>query len=102
MKTCNYKDRHQRKTESYAYGCISNQKGAKEVSGPEIHWPAVVWRSILKDLPERDRARHVRRQGSVVMIDLEALTRMKERRLSANTTAVRMSMHSLSGRPEAT
>ena len=52
---------------------------------------------MLKDLPQRDRAGHVRRQGSVVTIDLEALTCMKERRLFADTTAAGMSMHPLSG-----
>ena len=56
---------------------------------------------MLKDLPQRDRAGHVRRQGSVVAIDLEALTRAKERRLSADTTAARMSMHPPYGRPKA-
>ena len=50
MKTCNYRDRHQRKTDLYVYGYISAQKGAKEVSSLEVHGPAVVWRSMLKDL----------------------------------------------------
>ena len=44
------------------------------MSCPEVHRPAAVWRSMLKDLPLRDRARHVRRQGSVMTVDLEALT----------------------------
>ena len=56
---------------------------------------------MLRDLPQGDRAGHVRRQGSVVTIDLEALTR-KRRRLSADTTVAAMSMHPPSGRPRAT
>ena len=32
---------------------------------------------MLRDLPQGDRAGHVRRQGSVVTIDLEALTRKR-------------------------
>ena len=58
---------------------MSVQKGAQEVSCPDVHGPAAVWRSMLKDLPQRDRAGHVRRQGSVVTIDFEALMQMKER-----------------------
>ena len=30
---------------------------------------------MLRDLPQGDRAGHVRRQGSVVTVDLEALMR---------------------------
>ena len=98
MKTCRVRDRNQRqKTDSCNFGCISTQRGVQEVSCPEIHGPAAVWRSMLKDLPPRDRARHVRRQGSVVTIDLEALACMKERRLPANTTVAGMSMHPPSG-----
>ena len=44
----------------------------------------------------------MRRQGSVVTIDLEALMHEKEQRLSADTTAAGMSMHPLSGRLQAT
>ena len=103
MKTCNFRDRYQRQeTDSYTFGCISAQKGAKEVSCPEIHGPAAVWRSMLKDLLLRDRAGHVRRQDSVMTVDLEALTRVKERETSANATAATMSMHPSRGRPEAT
>ena len=90
------------KADLYAYGCMSAQKGAKEVSFLQVHGPATVWRSILKDLPHRDRTRHVRRQGFVVTIDLEALTQVKERRLSADTIVAGMSMHPPSGRPKAT
>ena len=57
---------------------------------------------MLKDLPQRDRARHVRRQGSVMTVDLEALMRVKERKISADATAAGMSMHPPSGRPKAT
>ena len=42
----------------------------------------------------------MRRQGSVMTIDLEALTHRKER-LFANTTVARMSMHPPSGGPKA-
>ena len=69
-------------------------------SCPERHGPAAVWRSLLKDLPQGDRAGRVRRQGSVVMVTLEALTQAKES-LSADTTEARMSMHPPSGRVKA-
>ena len=71
-----------------------------EANCPEIHGPAAVWRSMLKDLPLRDRAGHVRRQGSVMTVDLEALTRVKERKTSADATVAGMSMHPSSGRPK--
>ena len=60
-----------------------------------------MWRSLLKDLPQVDRAGHVRRQGSVVTVDLEALMREREQRLCADTTVAGMSMHPPSGRPRA-
>ena len=44
----------------------------------------------------------MRRQGFVVIVDLEALTHEKERRMSADTTEAMMSMHPPSGRPQAT
>ena len=72
------------------------------MSSPEVHGPVAMWRSILKDLPHRDRAGHVRRQGSIMIIDLEALTCMKERRLSVDTTVARTSMQPSSGRTKAT
>ena len=103
MKTCSVRDRHQRqRTESYGFGCISAQRGAREVRCPEIHGPAAVWRFMLKDLPQRDRERRVRRQGSVVTVDLEAVAHVKGRKASANATAAGMSMHPHSGRPKAT
>ena len=99
-KTC--KDRFQRqRIDSHRIGCISAQRGAREVSCLEVHGPAVVWRSLLKDLPLRNRAGYVRRYGSVMIVDLEALTCEKEKRLSANTTVAGMSMHPTSGRPQA-
>ena len=49
------------------------------MSCPEIHGLAAVWRSMLKDLRLRDRAGHVRRQGSIFTVNLEAFTRVKER-----------------------
>ena len=43
---------------------------------------------MLKDLSQRDRAGHVRRQGSAVIVNFEALTGEKERKTSvAATTA---------------
>ena len=57
---------------------------------------------MLKDLPHKDRARHVRRQGSVITVDLEALTRLKEKKTSADAPAAGMSMHPPSGRSKAT
>ena len=54
---------------------------------------------MLRDLPQGDRAGHVRRQGSVVTIDLEALTHKRRSLLSADTTVAAMSMHPPSGRP---
>ena len=71
------------------------------MSCPEVHGPAAVWRSMLKDLPLRGRAGHVRRQGSVMTVDLEALTRVKERKTSIDATVAGMSMHPPSGRPKA-
>ena len=50
-KTCKFKDKDQ-KTDSFHYGSISAQKGAREVSCPEVHGPAVVWRSMLRDMPK--------------------------------------------------
>ena len=61
------------KADSHRIGCISAQRGACEVSCPEVHGPAAVWRSMLRDLPQEDRARYVRRQGSIMIVDLEAL-----------------------------
>ena len=60
-----------------------------------------MWRSLLKDLSQGDRAGHVRRQGPVMIVDLEALTHRKERILSTNTIVAEMSRHSPSGRPKA-
>ena len=73
MKTCKFRDRYQ-KTYSFYGGCIFTQRGAREVSCPEVHGPAAVWRSMLRDPPQGDRAGRVRRQGSVMTVDLEALT----------------------------
>ena len=103
MKTCRNKirDRYQ-KTDSFRdRGCVSAHIGAREVSCPDGHGPAAVWRSMLRDLPQGDRAGHVRRQGSIVTIDLEALMRRRDQRLSADTTVAAMSMHPPSGRPRA-
>ena len=56
---------------------------------------------MLRDLPQGDRARYVRRQGSVMTVDLEALTLVKERKTFADAIAAGMSMHPPSGRPKA-
>ena len=70
-----------------------------EVSCPEVHGPAAVWRSMLRDLPQRDRAGYVRRHVFVMTVDLEALMRAKERKTSADATVAGMSMHPHSGGP---
>ena len=59
-------------------GCTFAQTGAIEASCPDGYGPAAVWRSYAKDLPLGDRAGYMRRQGSIMEIDLEALTRRKE------------------------
>ena len=92
--------RQRKSTEIQHRGCLSTQTGAVEASCPESHGPAAVWRSILRDLPQRDRAGRVRRQGSVVTVDLVALARKKEQR-SADPTVAEMSMHPPSGRAHA-
>ena len=66
-------------TPAQKIGCRYAQTGAIEASCPDGYGPAAVWRSYVKDLPLRDRAGYMRRQGSIVEIDLEALTRSKEK-----------------------
>ena len=92
--------RQRKSTETQHRGCLSAQTGAVVASCPERHGLAAVWRSILRDLPRRDRAGRVRRQGSVVTVDLVALAREKEQR-SADPTVAEMSMHPPSGRAHA-
>ena len=99
-KTCSFRGRYQN-TDSLQRGCVSAHTGAREVSCPEVHGLAAVWRSMLRDLPQGDRAGRVRRQGSVVTVDLEALIRMRDQRLPADTTVAAMSMHPPSGGPKA-
>ena len=53
--------------------------GAVEVSYPGNYGPAAVWRSYVKDLPLRDRTGYMRRKGSVVEVDLVALTQKKDK-----------------------
>ena len=101
-KTCSIRVQRQRHTDSHSRGCISAQRGALEVSCPERHGPAAVWRSMLRDLPQGDKARRVRRQGSIMIVHLEALVRESRNKLFADTTVVGMSMHPPSGRPRAT
>ena len=55
---------------------------------------------MLRDLPPGDRTGRLRRQGSVVIASLEALTHVKET-TSADTTEAEMSMHPPSGRAKA-
>ena len=55
-----------------------------------------------EDLPQGDRAGYVRRQGSVMIVQLEALTHERRRKTSADATVAGMSMHPPSGRPRAT
>ena len=51
MMTCRFEDRQmQKRTDLCTFDCISTQKGAKEVSCPEIYEPVAVWRSMLKYL----------------------------------------------------
>ena len=76
-KTCRTQRQRQRQTDSFQRGCVSVHKGAREVSCPDGHGPAAMWRSMLRDLPQGDRAGYVRRQGSVVTIDLEAFGAMR-------------------------
>ena len=76
------------------------QLGVTEASCPDVHGPAAVWRSFAKDLPPGDRTGYVRRQGSVVTIDLEALTQAKEK-TPAGVTEAKMSMHLPSAGPKA-
>ena len=86
LRTCNTVQRQRKFRETQYAGCRSAHTGALVESCPERHGPAAVWRSLLKDLPQGDRTGRVRRQGSVVTIDLEALTCERRIRLSADTT----------------
>ena len=61
MKTCSIRGQRQTTDSFRERGCVSAQKGAREVSCPDSHGPAAVWRSMLRDLPQGDRAGHVRR-----------------------------------------
>ena len=99
-KTYSTVQRQRKIRETQHLGCRSAHPGALEASCPDRHGPAAVWRSMLRDLPQGDKAGRVRRQGSIVMVDLEALTQKKES-LSADTTVAGMSMHPPSGRAKA-
>ena len=59
-RTHQFRDRNSN-TYSFEEGCKSAHSGALEVSCPERHGPAAVWRSMLRDLPQGDRAGRVRR-----------------------------------------
>ena len=93
--------RQRKRTVLQQNGCKSARTGAFiEVSCPERHGPAAVWRSLIKDLPQGDRTGYQRRTGSVVTVNLVALTRAKEQK-SADSTVARMSMHPPSDRAKA-
>ena len=99
-KTCSTVQRQRKIRETQHSGCRSTHPGALVASCPERHGPAAVWRSLLKDLPQGDKAGRMRRQGSVMTVSLEALTQSRTD-LSADTTEAEMSMHPPSGRAKA-
>ena len=103
QKTCKISTQRQKKKISHTHigGCKSAQSGARVASCLDGHGPAAVWRSLLKDLPLGDRAGRLRRQGSVMMVSLEALTHGCRNTVPAGTTEVGMSMHPPSGRAKA-
>ena len=49
-KTCSARVQRQR-VDTHTGGCESAHRGAFEVSCPEVHGPAAMWRSMLRDLP---------------------------------------------------
>ena len=53
---------------------------------------------MLRDLPLGDRAGRVRRKGSVVMVNLEALARRKEEKTSVDADVAGMSTNLPSGK----
>ena len=74
-------------TPAQKIGCKTAQSGAIEASCPDGYGPAAVWRSFAKDLPQRDRTGYMRRQGSVVEVDLVALTQRKDKTFADVTVA---------------
>ena len=70
-------------------GCTFAHTGAREASCPDGYGPAAMWRSFAKDLPQGDRTGYMRRKGSVVEVDLVALTQRKEE-TSADVTVATM------------
>ena len=99
-KTCSTVQRQRKIRETQYSGYRSAHPGALVTCCPERHGPAAMWRSLLKDLPQGDRAGRVRRQGSVMTVSLEALTQSRND-LSTDTTVAGMSMHPPSGGPKA-
>ena len=85
QKSVQLQKKNRTTTPAQIRGCRSAHIGALEASCPDGYGPAAVWRSYVKDLPLGDRAGYMRRQGSIVEIDLVALTRTKEE-TSANVT----------------
>ena len=79
-------------------GCKTAHAGAVEASCPGNYGPAAVWRSYAKDLPLGDRTGYMRRKGSVVEVDLVALTQKKDKPSADVTVAT---MHSPSVGPKA-
>ena len=81
MKTCSVRDRYQRrKTDSGNFGYISTQKRSKGCELSRDSWAGDCVEIYAERSALRDRVGHVRRQGSVVTIDLVALTQKKERK----------------------
>ena len=102
MKACKSVPKQKKNTTVSAQfkGCKFAQIGAREASCPDGHGPVAVWRAFVKDLPQGDRTGYMRKQGSVVTIDLEALMQVKEQ-TPAGVTEAKMSMHQPSAGPKA-
>ena len=94
--------KRKKRTERYGIPNFHRFRKSLATSSPEVHGPAAVWRSMLRDLPQGDRIGYVRREGSIVTVDLEALTRERRRKTFVDATVAGMSMHTPSGRPKAT
>ena len=93
-KTVQWQKKNRTTEPAQRNGCIYAHSGAVETSCPDGYGPAAVWRSYAKDLPLRDRAGYMRRKGSIVEIDLVALTR-REEKTSADVTVATMQASSV-------
>ena len=85
-------------TPAQKIGCKTAHTGAIGASCPDGYGPAAVWRSYAKDLPLGDRIGYMRRKGSVMEVDVVALTQRKEKPSADVTVAT---MHSPSVGPKA-